>query len=185
MTVRLPILCLLLLALAWPAWADDLPPLRGVNWSHIMDGGFNRSGDATGFHAAGENGYPRECTARADSCSLNRCCDPRCNARAEGLPSPDRAWTATVYLRRDCGQEWVMKEARTTMFPTDWPESRIRATVRSAYAAGRAIRERPGQWCGCAGDMTIFGWQDRGFVNTAYPDLNRRCGCEGLPLHRR
>jgi len=180
-----PAMLVLLLLAPLPGFGADLPPLRGADWPHILDGGFNRHGEPTGFHAAGDNGYPRECGASARSCTLNRCCDPNCNARAEGTPLPDRAWTATVYLRRDCTQEWVRKEFRTTMFPTQWPESRIRATVRSAYAAGRAIRERPGQWCGCAGPMTIFGWQDGGFVRTAYPDLDRRCGCEAVPLDRR
>lgn len=76
--------------------------------------------------------------------------------------------------------------ARGLIFPPDWPESRVRATVRSAYEAGRALpAEGEGAWCGCAGATTVFGVQAGGTILRAWPETQRACGCETIPLHRR
>lgn len=75
--------------------------------------------------------------------------------------------------------------ARGAIFPPGWPEGRVRATVRSAYDAGRALPDAAGAWCGCAGATTVFGLQEGGRILRAWPERSRACGCEGIPLDRR
>ena len=186
---------LLLLAGTGGAAAADLPALKGADWPRIFQGRAGTQGEMGGFSAPGPNGYPRGCTARAGTCGPMQCCGAPCNARADGRPAAAQAWPASVYLRQDCRSPWQAGPAAATMFPTGWPDSRIRATVLSAYRAGRAVAGGPdgsgpgeggsGMWCGCAGTMTLFGRQADGLVTAAWPSLDKTCGCEAVPLRHR
>ncbi len=165
--------------------AMDLPTLLGTDWRQIFQGGFDADGNPIGFYAPGENGYPRDCRATAGSCAFGECCDGRCNARGEGQPQADRPWHSSVYLRQSCQRPWVRKAEPRMMFPTGWPDSRIRATVLSAYKAGRLVDGFGDLWCGCAGDTTIFGRQDEGLITDAWPSVIQACGCESIPQKNR
>ena len=165
--------------------AEALPTMMGVDWRLIFEGVVNDQGRGNGFSAPGTNGYPRDCLAAAGSCRQGACCSGRCNAWADGLASEDQPWLATVRLRRDCRSAWIRTDSSRTMFPTGWPDSKVKAVVVSAYKAGRSLPARGDLWCGCAGDMTIFGRQTQGVITMAWPSPDQACGCEQVPLHRR
>lgn len=165
--------------------SEALPAMLGIDWRTIFSGFVDAQGQAFGFTAPGENGYPRECHARAGSCRQSACCDGNCNAWADGIPSTDRPWLATVRQRLDCRSEWVKAEPGQAMFPTGWPESKVKAVILSAYKAGRALPARGDLWCGCAGDTTVFGRQTGGVITEAWPSADQACGCEAVPLHKR
>lgn len=163
----------------------DLPTLLGVDWRQIFQGRFDPDGNPIGFYAPGASGYPRDCRAKAGTCMEGECCSGRCDAHSEGLPQADQPWQTSVYLRQNCQRPWIRKDEPWTMFPTGWPDSRIRATVLSAYNAGRHVDDIGNLWCGCAGETTIFGRQDEGLITDAWPSAGQPCGCENVPLKSR
>lgn len=170
--LALPFLLLFLFFLPEPAPAKDLGaspvaisgasaqevfPLKKVDWRHILTGEINGKGQATGFHYAGVDFVPR--SARVIK---------------TGQPDSNGIVKAEIEIFDPKSGKWVAKKSGSTLFPNDWTRGQLEREVLAAYASATLTRPLDGNawsWRGRSpSGVMVQGVVDReGTVQTAYP----------------